>query len=71
MVTGRDALTASERRVAERAADGMANREIAQELFLSVKTVEMHLGRTYRKLGIDSRRELAGALRAESQPISS
>ena len=52
------ALTASERRVAELAAAGLANREIAQQAFLSVKTVEANLARAYRKLGIRSRAEL-------------
>ena len=60
--TGADALTASERRAAQLAAAGRTNREIAQELYLSVKTVESHLGRGFRKLGISSRTELAGAL---------
>jgi DNA-binding CsgD family transcriptional regulator len=55
-------LTASERRVARRAVDGASNRDIAQELFITVKTVEMHLGRVYRKLDITSRAQLAGAL---------
>lgn len=53
--SGVDSLTASERRVAEMAAAGMANREIAQALFVTAKTVESHLGRAYRKLGIDSK----------------
>ena len=56
--TGFDALTPSERRVVERAAAGASNREIAQALFVTVKTVEMHLGHAYRKLGIASRSEL-------------
>jgi len=60
--TGAAALTPSERRVANLAAEGLANREIAQQLFLSPKTVEMHLGHTYRKLGIHSRAELASVL---------
>jgi DNA-binding CsgD family transcriptional regulator len=55
-------LTASERRVARLAADGASNRDIAQQLFITVKTVEMHLGRVYRKLDITSRGELAQAL---------
>jgi len=55
-------LTASERRVARAAAAGASNRDIAQELFITVKTVEMHLGRVYRKLDITSRAQLAGAL---------
>ena len=44
------------------AAEGLANREIAEALFITTKTVETHLGRAYRKLGVSSRRELAGAL---------
>lgn len=60
--SGVEALTASERRVAAMAAQGRANREIAQALFVTAKTVENHLGRTYHKLGIHSRDELAGAL---------
>ena len=45
---GRDALTPSERRIATMAADGLTNREIAQSLYLSLKTVDMHLSRVYR-----------------------
>ncbi|HEU4970607.1 MAG TPA: helix-turn-helix transcriptional regulator, partial [Gaiellaceae bacterium] len=56
------ALTASERRVADLAADGQTNRDIAQTLYVTPKTVEVHLSNAYRKLGIASRRELAGAL---------
>jgi DNA-binding CsgD family transcriptional regulator len=59
---GAGALTASERRVADLAAAGRTNREIAQELFVTPKTVEVHLSSTYRKLGIDGRRALAEAL---------
>jgi DNA-binding CsgD family transcriptional regulator len=62
LVGGVEALTPSERRVAELAAGGMANAEIAQSLFVTVKTVETHLGRTYRKLDIPGRGELAAAL---------
>jgi len=61
-LTGPDALTAAERRTARMAADGLGNREIAQALFLSTKTVEWHLSRVYEKLGIRTRGELAGAL---------
>ncbi len=60
--SGAGSLTAAERRVAELAASGASNREIAASLFISVRTVENHLGRCYRKLGIGSRRELGGAL---------
>ncbi len=59
---GVGALTASERRVAAFAAEGQSNRDIAQALFVTPKTVEVHLSNAYRKLGIRSRRELAGAL---------
>ena len=62
MLSGLDALTASERRVAQMAAEDMSNKEIAQALFVTVKTVEQHLGRVYRKLDISSRRQLADAL---------
>lgn len=62
LLSGVDALTASERRVAQLAATELSNRDIAQALFITVKTVEQHLGRVYRKLDIDSRRQLAEAL---------
>ena len=52
------ALTPAERRTAELAANGLANRQIAQQLFVTEKTVEVHLSRTYRKLGIRSRWQL-------------
>jgi DNA-binding CsgD family transcriptional regulator len=52
------ALTPSERRVAELAASGMTNRDVAAALFISPKTVEANLGRVYRKLGIKTRAEL-------------
>ncbi len=61
--SGVDALTASERRVTALAAQGATNREIAQGLFVTVKTVETHLRSAYRKLDIASRAELPGALR--------
>ena len=59
---GPDSLTASERRVAELAAKGATNREIAQALFVTEKTVETHLGRAFRKLDITSRRQLPDVL---------
>jgi DNA-binding CsgD family transcriptional regulator/tetratricopeptide (TPR) repeat protein len=61
-LSGLESLTPSERRVAELAAEGPTNREIAQELFVTPKTVEVHLSSVYRKLGISSRSQLAGAL---------
>jgi DNA-binding CsgD family transcriptional regulator len=64
--SGVEALTPSEVRVAELAAEGLTNREVAQALFVSEKTVETHLGRVYRKLDIKSRHALPGAL-AERQ----
>jgi len=62
MFSGVEALTPSERRVAEMAADGLTNREIAQTLFVTAKTVENQLGRAFSKLGLSSRRELGAAL---------
>lgn len=59
---GRDALTASEVRVARMAADGMTNAEIAQALFVVLRTVETHLTSAYRKLDISRRSELQAAL---------
>jgi DNA-binding CsgD family transcriptional regulator len=59
-------LTASERRVAELAAAGLTNREVAARLFMSPKTVEANVARAYRKLGIRSRAEL-GARLADTQ----
>ncbi|MDG4663440.1 LuxR family transcriptional regulator [Mycobacterium sp. 236(2023)] len=61
MAGSRDSLnlTPSESRVAELAADGLSNKAIATELFVSHKTVDNHLGRVYRKLGVRSRAELA------------
>jgi DNA-binding CsgD family transcriptional regulator len=62
VLTGAEALTASERRVAELAADGLTNREIAQALFVTMRTVEGHLTGAFGKLGVRSRRELPDAL---------
>jgi DNA-binding CsgD family transcriptional regulator/tetratricopeptide (TPR) repeat protein len=59
---GVGSLTPSERRVAGMAAEELTNREIAQALFVTPKTVEVHLSNAYRKLEIRSRRQLAGAL---------
>jgi DNA-binding CsgD family transcriptional regulator len=60
--SGVGSLTPSERRIAGLAAEGASNPEIAQALFLSVKTVEMHLGNAYRKLDVHTRGELAPML---------
>ncbi len=54
-------LTAQEYQVAQRAAFGATNAEIASALFLSPKTVEFHLGNAFRKLGVKRRSQLAGA----------
>lgn len=62
MLSGVDALTGSELRVAKMVASGMSNREVAQALFVTMKTVEAHLGHAYQKLGIHSRAELPRAL---------
>ncbi|MEU6058285.1 AAA family ATPase [Streptomyces sp. NPDC047097] len=61
-VVGPEALTPSEQRVAELASAGRNNRDIAQALFVTTKTVEAHLTNAYRKLQVSSRRELAAAL---------
>ena len=64
-------LSETELKIARLAADGLTNRAIAAEVFVSPKTVEANLGRVYRKLGIRSRAQLARALEAgEQQPIS-
>jgi DNA-binding CsgD family transcriptional regulator/tetratricopeptide (TPR) repeat protein len=62
-ITGLHALTASERRVAAMAADGMTNREIAQALFITTKTVAHHLTHTYSKLDIEGRNQLPNAMK--------
>jgi DNA-binding CsgD family transcriptional regulator/tetratricopeptide (TPR) repeat protein len=61
-LSGVGSLTPSERRVAQLAAEGPTNREIAQALFVTSRTVEVHLTSIYGKLGISSRSQLAGAL---------
>ena len=61
-LTGPQSLTGSERRVADLAASGLTNPQIAQVLFVTVRTVEVHLTHVYQKLGITSRTELPTAL---------
>lgn len=57
-------LTRQERKIAGLALRGRSNRDIAEELFLTVRTVEFHLSNVYRKLGISGRRELSAVLTA-------
>jgi DNA-binding CsgD family transcriptional regulator len=63
-LSGVESLTPSEHRIAQLAARGLTNRQIAQELFLSKKTVEMHMGRVFRKLDVRSRAQLEGLMPA-------
>ncbi|WP_210491481.1 LuxR family transcriptional regulator [Patulibacter sp. SYSU D01012] len=63
-LSGPASLTPSERRVADLAAAGLTNRQIAERLWITRKTVELHLGHTYDKLGIRSRTQLPEALGA-------
>jgi DNA-binding CsgD family transcriptional regulator len=62
VLSGLDSLTPGERRVAQLAAAGLANREIAQNLFITARTVEGHLTHAYQKLAITSREQLPAAL---------
>jgi DNA-binding CsgD family transcriptional regulator len=64
-LAGAEALTASELRVAQLAAQGLTNRQIAQALFVSIKTVSTHLGHVYAKLDVTDRARLAAALPAK------
>jgi DNA-binding CsgD family transcriptional regulator len=61
-LSGAGSLTPSERRIAGMAAEGMTNREIAQALFVTPRTVEMHLSNAFRKLEIGSRTQLTDSL---------
>ena len=70
VLTGAAALTPSERRIAAMAADGLSNREIAQALFVTSRTVEMHLSNAFRKLGVSSRTQLAAALAGEPTVVA-
>ncbi|MBV8989605.1 MAG: LuxR family transcriptional regulator [Solirubrobacterales bacterium] len=62
VLSGLASLTPSERRVAQLAATGLPNRDIAQHLFVTTRTVEGHLTHAYQKLDITSRDQLAAAL---------
>lgn len=64
-LSGAEALTTNQPRVAALAAEGRSNREIAQALYVSHKTIEKHLTAAYRKLGVSSREDLPGALAKE------
>lgn len=66
--TGVEALTPAERRVAQLAAGGMTNAQIAQDLFVSPKTVQTHLAHSFRKLDVSSRRQLSEALGERGRP---
>ena len=67
VIHGHDALTPRELQVARLAAEGLSNREIAEALVVTVKTVEWHLSHSFTKLGITSRRELSAKLPAEAE----
>ena len=67
VLTGVASLTASERRIAELAGQGLTNREIAQMLFITARTVEGHLTSVFRKLHLDSRNDLDAALATSAQ----
>jgi DNA-binding CsgD family transcriptional regulator len=67
-IRGRDALTPSELRVAQLAVQGKTNRQIAQLLFITLRTTETHLTKSYAKLGITSRGQLAAALEHPGGP---
>ena len=69
LISGTDALTPAERRVAELAAAGQMNREIAETLVVTLSTVEWHLRHVDRKLGITSRSKLGEALAAKPQRV--
>jgi len=71
LLTGLEALTASERRIAELAAEGLTNREIAQTLFVTARTVEGHLTHVFYKLNVKARTALPAALAAPTSAVRS
>jgi DNA-binding CsgD family transcriptional regulator len=70
VLSGLDSLTASERRVAQLAAAGLSNRDIAQHLFITTRTVEGHLTHAYQKLAITSREQLLAALASRDVDVT-
>jgi ATP/maltotriose-dependent transcriptional regulator MalT len=71
LLSGLEALTASERRIAELSAEGLTNREIAQTLFVTARTVEGHLTNVFNKLDVNARTALPAALAAPTQAVRS
>jgi DNA-binding NarL/FixJ family response regulator len=69
LLTGLEALTASERRIAELAAEGLTNGQIAQTLFVTARTVEGHLTSVFLKLDVKARTELPPALAAPTRAV--
>ena len=65
---GVEALTPSELRIVRLAAEGRTNREIAHELYVTLKTVEGHLSRAYNKLGMEGRASYARSARRRKDP---
>jgi DNA-binding CsgD family transcriptional regulator len=68
--TGVEALTPAELRIVRLAVEGRTNREIAHQLYVTIKTVEGHLSRAYTKLGIDGRADLPRALEGEKTRVA-
>lgn len=68
VLQGLDALTPAERRICDLVADNLTNREAAQKLFVTEKTIELHLTNAYRKLGIRSRFQLASVMSPTPAP---
>jgi DNA-binding CsgD family transcriptional regulator len=69
LLTGLEALTGSERRIAELAAEGLSNSQIAQTLFVTSRTVEGHLTHVFQKLDVNTRTELPAALAAPTRAV--